>query len=102
MDKIGNSQQVGQANVNGTKLQMVTIPLPPYKEQEKIIAEVENILSLINSIDKNVDITMKRAERLRQSILKKAFSGKLLKQEQDCKPTNKLIDAVYLEKEKVI
>ena len=72
------SQQVGQANVNGTKLQALSVPLPPYIEQNIIVSEVENKFSIIGGIEKEVDRNIIRAERLRQSILKKAFSGKLV------------------------
>ena len=73
------SQQVGQANVNGTKLQALSVPLPPYIEQGIIVSEVENKFSIIGELEKQVDFNLKRAERLRQSILKKAFLGQLLK-----------------------
>jgi type I restriction enzyme, S subunit len=72
------SQQVGQANVNGTKLQALTVPLPPYSEQKKIIEEVESCLSVAEQIEAAIDVNLKRAERLRQGILKKAFSGRLV------------------------
>lgn len=70
------SQQVGQANVNGTKLQSLSIPLPSHAEQQKIIEEVERCLSVAEEIEAAVEANLKRAQRLRQSILKKAFSGK--------------------------
>jgi len=72
------SQQVGQANVNGTKLQALSVPLPPSNEQNKIVTEVENKFSIIIGIEKEVDLNLKRADRLRQSILAKAFSGRLV------------------------
>ena len=55
------------------------MPLPPYLEQNEIVSEVENKISIIDGIEKEVDGNLIRAERLRQSILKKAFSGQLLK-----------------------
>lgn len=72
------SQQVGQANVNGTKLQAFSIPLPPHAEQQKLIEEVEHCLSVSEEIEAAVETNLKRAESLRQSILKKAFSGRLI------------------------
>jgi type I restriction enzyme, S subunit len=72
------SQQVGQANVNGTKLQALLIPLPSDTEQQKIIEEVESRFSVTEEIEAAIEINLKRAERLRQSILKEAFSGKLV------------------------
>jgi type I restriction enzyme S subunit len=71
------SQQVGQANVNGTKLQALTIPLPPFAEQTRIVAEVERRLSMVEELEAVVSANLQRAIRLRQSILQKAFTGNL-------------------------
>ena len=72
------SQQVGQANVNGTKLQALAIPLPPFAEQTRIVAEVERRLSVVEELESVVSANLQRAPRLRQSILHKAFSGELV------------------------
>ena len=69
------TQQVGQANVNGTKLQALSVPLPPEAEQHRIMAEVERRLSLLRETEAQVDTNLQRAERLRQSILARSFSG---------------------------
>ncbi len=71
------SQQVGQANVNGTKLQALAIPLPPLVEQTRIVAEVERRLSVVEELEAVVSANLQRAGRLRQSILQKAFTGEL-------------------------
>ena len=68
------SQQVGQANVNGTKLQALAIPLPPLAEQTRIVAEVERRLSVVEELGSVVTADLHRATRLRQSILSSAFS----------------------------
>ena len=72
------SQQVGQANVNGTKLQALAIPLPQFAEQTRIVAEVERRLSVVEELESVVTANLQRATRLRQSILQKAFTGELL------------------------
>ncbi len=72
------SQQVGQANVNGTKLQALRIPLPPEAEQERIVAEVERRLSIVAALEQVVTANLQRAARLRQSILDRAFTGRLV------------------------
>jgi type I restriction enzyme S subunit len=72
------SQQVGQANVNGTKLQALRVPLPPLAEQQRIIAEVERSLSVVEELEPAVNANLQRAARLRQSILQQAFEGKLV------------------------
>jgi type I restriction enzyme S subunit len=74
------SQQVGQANVNGTKLQALAVPLPSLDEQEQIVAEVERRLSVIEELEATVEANIKRADRLRQAILQRAFAGQLVSQ----------------------
>jgi type I restriction enzyme S subunit len=54
------------------------VALPPSYEQELIMAEVERLLSVADEIEIAIEFNLKRADRLRQSILKKAFSGKLV------------------------
>lgn len=71
------SQQVGQANVNATKLASMPVPLPPIVEQKQIIEKVERLLSIADDAAATSDSETKRASRLRQSILRDAFSGKL-------------------------
>jgi type I restriction enzyme S subunit len=73
------SQQVGQANVNGTKLQALAVPLPTFEEQQQIVAEVERRLSMAESIEASAELSVTRAARVRQSILARAFSGQVLR-----------------------
>jgi type I restriction enzyme S subunit len=54
------------------------IPLPPLAEAKQIFAEVERLLSVADDTVATIDRELQRAERLRQSILKQAFSGKLV------------------------
>jgi type I restriction enzyme S subunit len=72
------SQQVGQANVNGTKLANMPIIVPPLDEQVRIVAELERKFSIIEDLETTVRANLTRAERARQAILKRAFEGKLV------------------------
>ncbi len=94
------SQQVGQANVNGTKLSLMPIPLPLFTEQHKIVEEIERRLSIADEIEKTVDLSLKQAGRLRQSILKRAFEGKLVPQDPSDEPAGKLLERIMEEKSK--
>jgi type I restriction enzyme S subunit len=93
------SQQVGQANVNGTKLSLMPIPLPPLPEQHQIVAEIESRLSVADQLEKVAEQSFKQAERLRQSILKHAFEGKLIPQDPTDEPAEKLLERIKEEKE---
>lgn len=64
--------------INTTQLKNCAIPLCSPAEQSAIVAEVDRRISLLKEIEREVDANIIRAEHLRQSILKKAFSGRLL------------------------
>ena len=64
------------------------IPLPPLAEQHRIVAEVERRLSVIQQSEVAVEASLARAERLRQSILKQAFSGQLVPQDPNDEPAS--------------
>ena len=89
---------MGQANVNGTKLAAMPIPLPPLAEQHRIVAEVERRLSVIQQAEATVEVGLNRAERLRQSILKEAFSGKLVPQDPNDEPASVLLERIRAER----
>ena len=67
----------GQAGISGGDLKGIPIPLPPSAEQKRIVEEVERRISVIVEIEATVKANLKRAERLRQSILHRAFTGNL-------------------------
>lgn len=67
----------GQHNISMTVLATAPIPLPPVDEQDRIVAEIDRRLSLIRDTESQIDANLLRAERMRQSLLAQAFSGKL-------------------------
>ena len=58
-------------------LKSLIIALPPLNEQERIKAEVEKRLSILQPSENILTINTLRTTRLRQSILRQAFEGKL-------------------------
>jgi type I restriction enzyme S subunit len=61
-------------------------PLPPLAEQRKIVQEAERLLSVADDAAATAEREHTRAERLRQSILKQAFSGRLVPHDEDAAP----------------
>lgn len=74
------ASSAGQNNVSLSLMHSMEIPIPPLSEQKRIVAEVERRMSVIEVMEVLVEKNLKRAETLRQSILRMAFSGKLLKE----------------------
>ena len=67
---------VNQASINQQDVCNTQIPLPPVIEQCRVVAEVERRFSIIREIESQVGDNLKRAESLRQAILKNGFMYK--------------------------
>ena len=87
--------------ISKSQIENLEIPLPPLPEQHKIVEEIERRFSVADEVEKTVDASLKQAERLRQSILKKAFEGKLVPQDPNDEPAEKLLDRIKAEKERM-
>jgi len=72
---------IGRPRLNLGEIKSIALPLPPKDEQDSIFDEIERRLSLMREIDRQVEIMLERSQRLRQSILKNAFSGQLVVQD---------------------
>ena len=90
---------VNQASINQTDVCSTQVPLPPLAEQRRIVAEVERRLSVVQQAEATVEVSLARAERLRQSILKQAFSGRLVPQDPDDEPASVLLERIRAERE---
>jgi len=99
-------QTTNLASINLTKLSAFPVPLPPLSEQRRIVAEVERRLSVCDKMETTISESLQKAEALRQSILKKAFEGKLLNKRElekarnasDWEPAEKLLERIWQEK----
>lgn len=79
---------------------MTAVLLPPLAEQKQIVSEVERLLSIANSMEQTIEQSLKQSERLRQSILKQAFSGQLVPQDPNDEPAAQLLARIREEREK--
>jgi type I restriction enzyme S subunit len=78
-------------HVSKKSLRAYPVPLPPLTEQKQIVDEVERLLSVADDAAATAEREETRAKRLRQSILKRAFSGQLVPHDEDAAPPS--IDA---------
>lgn len=92
---------VGRPRINTTQLKDVSVPVCSVAEQKVIIAEIESRFSDIDQLDQTLTTALQQAEALRQSILKKAFSGQLVPQDPSDEPASVLLERIQAEKVKL-
>ena len=71
------SHEVARKTLNLEDVRIASVALPPLTEQTRIVAEVERRLSVVEELEAIVSVNLQRASRLRQSILQRAFTGRL-------------------------
>ena len=81
-------------------------PIPPLKEQRRILAKLSEVLPVVNSYGAVYDETaaMQEAfpERLKKSILQEAVQGKLVPQDPSDEPAEALLERIRVEKQRLI
>ncbi|MGG1921693.1 restriction endonuclease subunit S [Chryseobacterium sp. NRRL B-14798] len=100
-------QGAGQPNLNTDLLKEFIVPIFSVNEQQQIVQEIESRLSVCDDVEKQIKNSLDQAEALRQSILKKAFEGNLLTEEElkackaepDYEPASVLLERMKAEKE---
>lgn len=93
-------QQVGQANVNGTKLSALAVPLPPIDEQSEIFSALEAHLAAAKEQDAAIHRGLQQASAERKNILKAAFAGELVPQDLNDEPASELLTRILASREK--
>ncbi|MCA0991684.1 restriction endonuclease subunit S [Guptibacillus hwajinpoensis] len=99
-------QGVTYPAINDTNFNKLLIPLPPVKEQKRIVRAIKNIKPKIDTYSEKKNRLFKIQEafphQLERSILQYAMQGDLIKQNSDDEPVIKLIDRIKAMKEKLI
>jgi type I restriction enzyme S subunit len=88
----------GQSGISGEDVKHMPIPLCPITEQERICLDMDARLSNTVVVDQQVTLDVRRATRLRQSILKRAFEGKLVPQDPNDEHASVLLDRIRAER----
>ena len=90
---------VNQASINQTDVGNTLVPITSIEEQLLIVKKTEQKLSQADALIFQIEDHLKKAEALRQSTLKRAFSGQLVAQDPGDEPASFLLDRIKAEKE---
>jgi len=88
------ASSAGQHNISLSTLHGMPIPLPPINEQKQIAVQADEKLSVIEKAGEGVERQLVHTSRLRQSILKRAFEGRLVPQDPNDEPASALLERI--------
>ena len=79
-------------------IQNLPFPLCSLAEQDKLVAEIESRLSVVDQVEKETEAELAKTKALRLSVLKKAFSGNLVAQNPHDEPASTLLARIRIAK----
>ncbi|MBU9919063.1 MAG: restriction endonuclease subunit S [Fusobacteriaceae bacterium] len=86
-----------------SNLLKINMPLPDtLDEQQEIVNQIEKHFSIIDKLETVVQQSIKESKRLRQSILKQAFEGKLVEQDPNDESASVLLEKIAKAKEEYL
>ena len=84
--------------LNKSRFQTLPVAISPISEQKVIVEIIEDQLSIIEQLNTDIDAKLQSAQALRQSILKHAFTGKLVPQDPHDEPAAELLKRIAAER----
>ena len=91
-----------QKELSLTTVSEFLIPLPPVDEQKRISETVETLLELVDSIESDKIDLSELIKQTKAKVLDLAIKGKLVPQDPNEEPADKLLEKIREEKEKLI
>ena len=85
---------IGQPNVNGTSLKTLLIPLPPLAEQHRIAQKVEQLLTIVDTIEQLQEELKSDVKQAKNQVLSDAIAGKLTHQDPNDEPAEELLKRI--------
>ena len=82
------------SNLNSDKVANSYFPLPPEREQRRIINELNNWFKVVGELDKNIQGVKSFVSRIKSKILDLAISGKLVPQDPNDEPAIELLKRI--------
>lgn len=95
------TSQTAQPVISGQKIYSQIIFLPPVNEQTKIVDSYNELISKVNTIEKEQEQLKQLATQLKQKVLDVAMQGKLVPQDPNDEPASVLLEKIRAEKQRL-
>ena len=99
LNKLQRGSSYPAVRDNDVLSQIICIP-HSIEEQKKIVEEIEKRFAVVDDVEKVVEENIEKAKQLKQSILKKAFEGRLVPQDPTDEPASTLLEKIKQERSK--
>lgn len=94
-----HARGVAVKGVNIASIRALPVAIPPFVTQRRIVEEVQNQLTVIDTAEKAVRLSSRRSVALRRALLSRAFNGRLVQQDPASEPATVLLDRIHAEHE---
>lgn len=98
IESLASGNQESMRNISQANLARIRIPLPPLPECNRIVGALEHAMTVVGSTERDLAANLARCTRLRQSILKWAFEGRLADQDPIDEPASVLLERIRAER----
>jgi len=94
INSISTKGSAGQVNISLSQAKDMKIPLPPLKEQHRIVQKIEQLFALIDIIEVNKKALEKLIQQAKSQVLSDAVAGKLTHQDPNDEPAEELLKRI--------
>ena len=101
LEKMGEGT-TNQKELKPISIKQLMIPVPPYEEQKRIVAKIEELFAQVDAIEKAQNDLVELKKIAKQKVLDLAIRGKLVEQDPNNEPASLLIARIKAEKEQLI
>jgi type I restriction enzyme S subunit len=95
------SRGIALKQISVGDVRSLLVLIPPLSEQIYIVSEVERRFSVLDDFSTLISLNLNRASKLRRSILKLAFSGGLVEQNEKDEAAENLLEKIKREKQEI-
>ncbi len=94
-------KQVAQPKLSIKSTNSTLVPIPPKKEQIKIVSQINRLNDQVDIIEKEQHDIQQLATQLKQKVLDVAMQGKLVPQDPNDEPASVLLEKIRAEKQRL-